>query len=83
MFEYIGINAILAYLCTLTLYVISPAASGSGIPDVKAFLNGVDSPAFDKFFTFKTFVAKVFSSALGVSEGGPMTAFKTLSCPNP
>ena len=35
MFEYIGVNAILAYLCTLTLYLISPAASGSGIPDVK------------------------------------------------
>eukprot|EP00798_Chlamydomonas_sp_ICE-L_P020092 gene20093-26810_t len=40
------------------MYLISPAATGSGIPDVKAFLNGVDHPAFKNFFTVKTFVAK-------------------------
>lgn len=57
--EYVGINALLAFSCTLTLFLISPAASGSGIPDVKAFLNGVDVPAFKQFFTIKTFVAKV------------------------
>ncbi len=56
--EYIGVNAALAYACTFTLYFISPAASGSGIPDVKAFLNGVDSPLFKPFFTIKTFIAK-------------------------
>ncbi|GAX84673.1 hypothetical protein CEUSTIGMA_g12094.t1 [Chlamydomonas eustigma] len=70
--EYAGINAILAFLCTFTLYVISPAASGSGIPDVKAFLNGVESPAFKQFFTVKTFIAKVLASALGVSSGMAM-----------
>ena len=57
--EYVGVNAALAFCCTFTLFAISPAASGSGIPDVKAFLNGVDVPAFKQFFTIKTFVAKV------------------------
>ena len=33
--EYVGINALLAFACTFTLFIISPAASGSGIPDVK------------------------------------------------
>ena len=35
--EYVGINALLAFSCTFTLYLISPAASGSGIPDVKVW----------------------------------------------
>ncbi len=41
------------------MWIISPAASGSGIPDVKAYLNGVESPIFKNFFTIKTFIAKV------------------------
>lgn len=57
--EYVGVNAALAFACTFTVYFVSPAASGSGIPDVKAFLNGLDHPAFKAFFQFKTFVAKV------------------------
>lgn len=37
--------------------------SGSGIPDVKAFLNGVESPIFKNFFRIRTFVAKVGAAA--------------------
>jgi chloride channel 7 len=38
--QYAAFNLLLAFLCSFALYVISPAGSGSGIPDVKAFLNG-------------------------------------------
>jgi chloride channel 7 len=55
-----GFNLVLALGCCLWLKYISPAGSGSGIPDVKAFLNGVEHPSFDNFFTVKTFAAKVY-----------------------
>ncbi|PNH00895.1 Chloride channel protein CLC-d [Tetrabaena socialis] len=76
--QYAGFNLLLAWLCCFFMWVISPAASGSGIPDVKAYLNGVESPIFKNFFTLKTFIAKVISSALAVSSSliigkeGPM-----------
>ncbi|GIL88475.1 hypothetical protein Vretimale_15336 [Volvox reticuliferus] len=76
--QYTGFNLLLAFLCCFFMWIISPAASGSGIPDVKAYLNGVESPIFKNFFTIKTFIAKVISSALAVSSSlvmgkeGPM-----------
>ncbi|KAG2483148.1 hypothetical protein HYH03_017993 [Edaphochlamys debaryana] len=76
--QYMAFNLLLAFLCCFFMWIISPAASGSGIPDVKAYLNGVESPIFKNFFTLKTFVAKVISSALAVSSSlvmgkeGPM-----------
>ena len=57
--QYAAFNALLAWSCCFVMWIISPAASGSGIPDVKAYLNGVESPIFKNFFTIKTFVAKV------------------------
>jgi len=45
-FQFMGFNLLLAFLCSLSLFLISPAASGSGIPDVKAYLNGAESPIF-------------------------------------
>ena len=53
----------LAFSCCMALFLISPAASGSGIPDIKAYLNGVESPIFKNFFTIKTFVAKACTHA--------------------
>ena len=43
------------FATVLTVYV-APAAAGSGIPEVKAYLNGVDAP---NLFCFKTLVVKV------------------------
>ena len=40
-FQYAGFNLALAFSSSMALFLISPAASGSGIPDVKAYLNGV------------------------------------------
>ncbi|KAG2428447.1 hypothetical protein HXX76_011567 [Chlamydomonas incerta] len=76
--QYTAFNLLLAWSCCFFMWIISPAASGSGIPDVKAYLNGVESPIFKNFFTIKTFIAKVISSALAVSSSlvmgkeGPM-----------
>lgn len=39
----------------VTVY-IAPAAAGSGIPEVKAYLNGVDAP---DIFSVKTLLVKV------------------------
>ncbi|KAL2226928.1 UNVERIFIED_CONTAM: putative chloride channel-like protein CLC-g, partial [Sesamum indicum] len=36
-------------------FVVSPEAAGSGIPEVKAYLNGVDAFAI---FSFRTLVVK-------------------------
>ncbi|PKA48859.1 Putative chloride channel-like protein CLC-g [Apostasia shenzhenica] len=58
----------------ITAY-IAPAAAGSGIPEVKAYLNGIDAP---EIFSFKTLVVKIFgiitavSSSLHVGKAGPM-----------
>ena len=46
--------------------LISPAAAGSGIPDVVAYLNGVDVPGI---LLFRTLVAKILGS-LGSVGGG-------------
>ncbi|KAE8792744.1 Calcium-dependent protein kinase 17 [Hordeum vulgare] len=46
----------------LTVYV-APAASGSGIPEMKAYLNGIDAP---NIFCFKTLVVKVIK---GIMDG--------------
>ncbi|KAF6145459.1 hypothetical protein GIB67_032582 [Kingdonia uniflora] len=37
---------------------VSPTAAGSGIPEVKAYLNGVDAPGI---FTLRTLIVKIFS----------------------
>lgn len=77
-FQYSGFNLLLAFGSSVSLFLISPAAAGSGIPDVKAYLNGVEHPAFRNFFTVETFVAKVIGSALAVASSlvmgkeGPM-----------
>jgi chloride channel 7 len=65
-----ALNLLLATGAALSVALISPAAAGSGIPDVKAFLNGADRPAavFRDFFTLRTFVAKVLGSALAVAS---------------
>ena len=57
------IFAVGAVLCVL---YIGPAAAGSGIPDVQAYLNGVDVPAV---LLFRTLVAKILGS-LGSVGGG-------------
>ncbi|KAL8149758.1 hypothetical protein AgCh_006684 [Apium graveolens] len=62
------------FACLITAF-IAPEAAGSGIPEVKAYLNGVDAPAI---FSFKTLLVKIVgsiaavSSSLHVGKAGPM-----------
>ncbi|XP_022774814.1 chloride channel protein CLC-c-like [Durio zibethinus] len=67
----LGLAAAAAALCAF----IAPAAAGSGIPEVKAYLNGVDAHSI---LAPSTLFVKIFGSVLGVSAGfvvgkeGPM-----------
>ncbi|KAL5729658.1 hypothetical protein ACHQM5_002579 [Ranunculus cassubicifolius] len=68
-------NFLLTLFSSLITAFISPTAAGSGIPEVKAYLNGVDAPGI---FSFRTLLVKIFgniaavSSSLYVGKAGPM-----------
>ncbi|KAJ8447756.1 hypothetical protein Cgig2_015119 [Carnegiea gigantea] len=70
-----GCNIGLATAAGALCAYIAPAAAGSGIPEVKAYLNGVDAPSI---LAPSTLFVKIFGSILGVSGGfvigkeGPM-----------
>ncbi|CAL9054409.1 chloride channel protein CLC-c-like isoform X2 [Musa acuminata AAA Group] len=72
---YCSINAILAASAAALCAYVAPAAAGSGIPEVKAYLNGVDAYSI---LAPSTLFVKIFGSIGGVSAGfvlgkeGPM-----------
>ncbi|KAL2334435.1 hypothetical protein Fmac_015648 [Flemingia macrophylla] len=72
---YAGVNICLAAAAAALCAFIAPAAAGSGIPEVKAYLNGVDA---HQILSPSTLFVKIFGSILGVSAGfvvgkeGPM-----------
>ncbi|EEF34561.1 chloride channel clc, putative [Ricinus communis] len=72
---YAGCNLILAIAAAALCAFIAPAAAGSGIPEVKAYLNGVDAPSI---LAPSTLFVKIFGSVFGVAGGfvvgkeGPM-----------
>lgn len=47
--------ALTVFASTITS-LVAPAAAGSGIPEVKAYLNGVDAPGI---FSIRTLIVKV------------------------
>jgi H+/Cl- antiporter ClcA len=49
-------NLVLTLFASIITAFIAPAAAGSGIPEVKAYLNGVDAPGI---FSLRTLVVKV------------------------
>lgn len=49
-------NLALTLFAAIITAFISPAAAGSGIPEVKAYLNGVDAPGI---FSIRTLIVKV------------------------
>lgn len=53
---YAGFNMFLVMVAALLCVYIGPSAAGSGIPEVKAYLNGVDTP---NIFSIKTLIVKV------------------------
>lgn len=74
-------NFVLTMFAAAITAFIAPAAAGSGIPEVKAYLNGIDAP---EIFSFRTLVVKIsgciaaVSSSLHVGKAGPM--LHTTSC---
>lgn len=69
---YAGVNSILVVLAALLCVYVGPSAAGSGIPEVKAYLNGVDTP---NVFSFQTLIVKVRAFT-------PMPLFKNLAWVN-
>ncbi len=62
---YAGANAILVMLAAMLCVYVGPSAAGSGIPEVKAYLNGVDTP---NVFSLNTLFVKVsVSTSLSLS----------------
>lgn len=62
----VTIQTALCLMAVCCCVYISPAAEGSGIPEVIAYLNGVDVPGT---FLFRTLIAKILGS-LGSVGGG-------------
>ncbi|XP_021741800.1 putative chloride channel-like protein CLC-g [Chenopodium quinoa] len=68
-------NLGLTLFASLFTALVSPAAAGSGIPEVKAYLNGVDAP---DIFSPRTLIVKIIgsitavSSSLMIGKAGPM-----------
>ena len=57
----VGSNLILVLSSALLCAYIGPAAAGSGIPEVKAYLNGIDAP---NILALNTLIVKVFLTIL-------------------
>ncbi|KAF5744022.1 chloride channel protein CLC-c-like [Tripterygium wilfordii] len=70
-----GCNVALAIAAGALCAYIAPAAAGSGIPEVKAYLNGIDAHSI---LAPSTLFVKIFGSIFGVAAGfvvgkeGPM-----------
>uniref|UniRef100_A0A1J3FPA5 Chloride channel protein n=1 Tax=Noccaea caerulescens TaxID=107243 RepID=A0A1J3FPA5_NOCCA len=68
-------NLVLTLFASAITAFVSPAAAGSGIPEVKAYLNGVDAP---EIFSFRTLLVKIIgnisavSASLLIGKAGPM-----------
>lgn len=61
-------QTLFAFLASLFVYV-EPVSAGSGIPEVKCFLNGIDLP---RIVRVKTLLCKVMGVTFSVSAGLPV-----------
>lgn len=53
---FLASNFVLTLFASMITAYVAPEAAGSGIPEVKAYLNGVDAP---EILSFRTLVVKV------------------------
>lgn len=68
-------NCSLVAIASLFVLLVSPVAIGSGIPQIKCFLNGVQLPGVVRL---KTLIAKAIGVACSV--GGGLAAGKANYC---
>lgn len=72
-FLWVFISVLFITAATSFGYFFAPEADGSGIPEVKSIISGVDMP---KYLTMKTLICKIFgliccSGALSLGKEGP------------
>lgn len=63
---YILINLVLVVSSVYIITYFAPAASGSGIPEIKGYLNGIDTHGI---LLFRTLIGKIFGSIGSVGGG--------------
>lgn len=61
-----GANLLLTLFASVLCVCFAPTAAGPGIPEIKAYLNGVDTP---NMFGVTTLIVKIFGSIGAVSAG--------------
>ncbi|KAJ0053700.1 hypothetical protein Pint_02987 [Pistacia integerrima] len=65
-FYFTGINFLLTLSASVLCVCFAPTAAGPGIPEIKAYLNGVDTP---NMFGARTLIVKIIGSIGAVSAG--------------
>ncbi|XP_054805887.1 chloride channel protein CLC-d-like [Prosopis cineraria] len=63
---YVLINLVLVYSSVYIVTQFAPAAAGSGIPEIKGYLNGIDVHGI---LLFRTLIGKIFGSVGSVGGG--------------
>jgi H+/Cl- antiporter ClcA len=67
-FAFLSFQTLFAFIASIFVY-IEPVAGGSGIPEIKCFLNGIDLP---RVVRIKTLICKVIGVSFSVSAGLPV-----------
>ncbi|KAK3136509.1 hypothetical protein QOZ80_5BG0437280 [Eleusine coracana subsp. coracana] len=65
-FYFAGVNFALTFVAAVLCVVFAPTAAGPGIPEIKAYLNGVDTP---NMFGAPQLIVKIIGSIGAVSSG--------------
>ncbi|KAL6623157.1 hypothetical protein ACP70R_033036 [Stipagrostis hirtigluma subsp. patula] len=65
-FYFTGVNFALTFVAAVLCVVFAPTAAGPGIPEIKAYLNGVDTP---NMFGAPQLIVKIIGSIGAVSSG--------------
>lgn len=65
-FVYVLINLVLVFSSVYIVTNFAPAAAGSGIPEIKGYLNGID---IHGILLFRTLIGKIFGSIGSVGGG--------------
>ncbi|KAJ1277459.1 hypothetical protein BS78_04G005800 [Paspalum vaginatum] len=65
-FYFAGVNLGLTFVAAVLCVVFAPTAAGPGIPEIKAYLNGIDTP---NMFGAPQLIVKIIGSICAVSSG--------------